>query len=198
MLDTTGQARWTGADVIQQEYAIEAASRWIDQYCDTRFYTSTFDETRYYTADNWRKLFITDDLLSITTFKTDDDDDGTYETTWATSDYLLKPTNAALDGEPYRWIEVDYDSSYSLPILVQNGVQIIGKFGYSSGVSQVCPAPVRQACLLLSARMYRRKDAILGVAGTSALGTTGITSPLGQDLDVIALLNGISRRGGFF
>ena len=140
-----------------------------------------------------------DDLLSITTLKTDDDDDGTYEQTWATTDYHLKPDNAALDGKPYRAIEVADTSQLSLPVAVQKGVEIVGSFGYSAGVSTLAPAAIKQACLLLANRLWRRKDTVFGTAGTAALSVTEVTSGIVGDADIMALLKtAYSRRGGMF
>lgn len=198
-IDPSGQARWTAADVFNQELAIEAASRWIDEKTNTRFYTPVADDTRYYTARLWSMLYLDDDLVSITTLKTDDDDDGTYETTWTTSDYNLLPTNAAADSKPYRAIQLDRNSSLSFPTYVQQGVQIVGRFGYQDGSSTNAPATIRQACLLLSHRLWKRKDAIFGVAGAAGIGVTTVTAQIGADADIMALLNsGYDRRGGLF
>lgn len=145
------------------EDVIEAASRWIDDQCGRRFYTAS--ETRTYTAQDYDLLFI-DDLVSVTTLKTDEDEDRTYETTWATTDYDLEPENAALRGAPYTMIRITPDGDYSFPVGVRRGVQIAGSFGYASTV----PDPVKQACLMQAARLYKRKDAILGVAGVGQLG----------------------------
>ena len=92
------------------EVAIESVSRWIDDYCWRRFYKNTEDETRYYTAPSSYYLH-TDDIVSITTLKTDDDGDRTYETTWATTDYDLIPYNATVLGVPYTSIVVSPEGS---------------------------------------------------------------------------------------
>jgi hypothetical protein len=49
---------------------ITTASRAIDNICHRRFYAAT--ETRYYTTDDTFRVDI-DDLLSVTTLKTDED-----------------------------------------------------------------------------------------------------------------------------
>src|SRR3990167_10237043 len=72
------------------ERIINAVSRKIDEWCFTRFYTTTADETYYYTAAESGKLY-TDDILSLTTLATDEDGDRTYEVTWASTDYDLNP-----------------------------------------------------------------------------------------------------------
>ena len=173
------------------ETVIEAASRWIEDYTGTRFYATT--ETRYYTAE-YHDLIVVDDLLSVTTLKTDEDDDGTYETTWTTSDYRLWPVNASTDGLPYRMIRTRDSGSYSFPVTVDAGVEIAGSFGFNSGASSAAPAQIKQACYLLSQRLWRRKDAIFGVAGAPAIGVQVITAQIQRDADVIALLDSVNPR----
>ena len=170
------------------EDIIEAASRAIDAWLDTRFYATS--ETRTYTPTE-SDFIMVDDLLSVTTLKTDDDADGTYETTWSTTDYALKPDNASTDGRPYRWIEVNpHQGLYIFPVGIQNGVQIAGSFGYTS----TTPLPVQEACLLMSQRLYRRKDAIFGVVGGGGLGTNAFISGMQQDSDVMVLLNTMESK----
>lgn len=161
------------------ENVVEAVSRWIDHYCNRRFYSAA--ETRYYTAESPVVLW-TDDLVSITSLATDDDGDRVYETAWAATDYDLEPYNAALSGEPYTAIRIAPNGSYTFPS-TRKGVKITGTFGYPA-----IPDAVAEACLLQSSRVFRRKDAPLGVVGSPEIGqavTLGRVDP-----DVRALLQG--------
>ncbi len=162
----------------------EAASRAIDDYCGRRIYAA--NETRTFTADDSYCVFV-DDLLSVTTLKTDEDGDRTYEITWATTDYDLGPENAALDGRPYRWIEVAPNGRYTFP-RGRRGVQIVGSFGYAASI----PVQVREACLIQSSRIYKRGEAIFGVLGMPAAGTAVWISKL--DPDVQQLLDPFVKR----
>lgn len=141
---------------------IEATSRAIDEIVGRRFYAST--ETRYYRGYHETHVDV-DDLLSVTTLASDDDGDGTYETIWATTDYVLLPTNATYDGVPYSRIEIDYGTGTKFfPVgRNQRAIKVVGSFGYSSSV----PARVREASLLAAIQMYRRKDSPFGVMGAS-------------------------------
>lgn len=192
-IDPTRVADYTAADDTAMEIAIEAASRWIDEQLGTRFYATT--ETRYYTAD-FSDLLWVDDLLAVTTLKTDDDWDGTHEITWAASDYILEPRNNALRGRPYRQIRVNVNGDQTFPRNVVDGVEIVGSWGYHNGVSTTAPAPIRQACLLVAHRLWRRKEAIFGVAGTPGVGITTVQAKIQSDSDVMALLNGVEVRRG--
>lgn len=181
-IDPSGAASFSAGDRELMETAIEAASRWIDHVTGTRFYTVS--ETRVYQAE-WHDLLYIDDLVSLTSLKTDDDDDGVYEVTWQATDYMLEPRNAALGGRPYRQIRTRRNGEYSFPR--NETVQVTGAFGYSSTV----PAVVKQACLLIAHRLWRRKDAIFGVSGTPGLGVTVVQARITADNDVMALLSAL-------
>lgn len=173
------------------ESVIEAVSRAIDSERGRRFYAAT--ETRYYGATS-ADYVITDDLLSITTLKTDEDADGTYERTWTTSDYTLLPFNAATDGKPYIKVQRAPLGSYYFPTeyaaLEYKGVQITGSFGYSS----TAPAAIKRACLLMGMRVFKRKDMIFGTSGNASLGTVEAIIPLFKDGEFQRLLNTVKKR----
>jgi hypothetical protein len=44
-------------------------------------------------------------------------------------------------------------------------------------------------------RLWMRKDAIFGVAGTPGLGVTVVQAQIREDADILAMLAGIDRRG---
>lgn len=160
------------------ESVIEAVSRWIDEHTGRKFYSS--DETRVYTAEHYDYLSI-DDLLSVTTLKTDTTGDGTYDTTWTTDDYYLDPANADLESKPYTSIVLTPDGNESFTTL-RRGVQIVGAFGYSA----TTPPPISEACILGSMRLLKRKDSIFGVTGSPDFGH--VRAILSQDPDIYNLL----------
>ena len=154
------------ADDAVIEDIIEAASRYIDNETRRRFYSTSADETRYYSTHNKGRIFI-DDLLTVTSIKTDADYDRTYETTFAATDYLLCPDNAVLNGEPYTWIEIDPLSSNYFPT-TRKGPQIVGTFGFSTAA----PDDIKQACIMISVSLYqsRRGMGMEGVAQVTGAG----------------------------
>jgi hypothetical protein len=156
------------ADDSLIERSITAASRMLDQEYRTRWYTTTSDETRYYTADDSSILWLKEDLLSVTTLATDEDGDRTYETTWEATDFDLLPFNASLDTEPYTHIETTPEGSYSFPTSVSKGVKIVGKFGFCTAAN--CPADVNMACIVQSAFLFLSSKAALGVVGGGEMG----------------------------
>lgn len=163
------------ADDTVLEAVIEAASRAIDNETGRVFYATT--ATKYFRADDGDLLFIPD-LLSVTTLKTDSDGDRTYETTWATTDYDLEPYNDA----PYTRIRLTPSGRYSFPTHAK-GVEIAGSWGYNATGSY--PDAINEACLILASRLFKRKDAPFGVAGTAEMGQLRIGK---TDPDVAGLL----------
>jgi hypothetical protein len=167
------------------EAVIETVSRSIDNICWQRFFTTTGNETRYFTAEFREWLRIPERIISVNTLKTDDDGDRTYENTWTNTDYDLMPYNASLDSEPYRWIETTPEGDYSFPKDVKKGVEISGKFGWSS-----VPLPVVEACLLASHRLMARRNSPYGVSGAAAVGNLTLTvQKMKSDPDIMELLS---------
>jgi hypothetical protein len=159
---------------------ILGVSRAIDGYCSRRFYTTSADETRYYTAHESTVLYPDDTIVSITSLSTDDDGDGTWETTWTTADYMLYPYNAALAGKPYIAIELTPEGDYAFPRNVKKGVKIVGKFGYST-----CPNDVKEAAYLQVGRLLKRKDAVFGVMGNADMGQLQVIPKLDPDVQLL-------------
>lgn len=107
---------------------LEASSRWIDQQCEREF--SVRSETRYFTARRADRLMI-DDLLALTTLKTDDDSDLDYDDVWTADDYILRPRN--------RWPKTELrahpNGDYDFPAGLVDGVEVVGLWGYGDGES---------------------------------------------------------------
>lgn len=144
------------------ESVIEAASRAIDGLCNRWFYQMTAT-TRHFTASSPTVLDVPD-LVSVTSLTTDTDGDRVYEDTWAATDYDLEPYNAADVGEPYRQLMTTPAGLYGFPT-VRKGVKITGTWGWPS-----VPDAIAEACALESIRLFKRKDAPYGIAGSSELG----------------------------
>lgn len=159
--------------------AIAAGDATIDQFCGRTFETSSV--TRTYLPRSSQKLDV-DDLASGTvTIRTDEDQDGTYETLLvAGTDYVLVGNST-----PYRVI-TNINRGWPLSLRGRATVQIAGTFGYNTTV----PDNVKQAALLLAARLYQRKASPLGfqAGAISELGPVRISR---SDPDVSALLHGV-------
>jgi hypothetical protein len=144
---------------------ISAVSRQIEDYCRRRFYAAT--QTRYYSPRHRDHLILDADLLTVTSLKSDEDGNRTYEITWSASlDYYLGPANNATDGLPYWEVCRDFtNGSYWFPTQYQRSVQIIGSWGYSA----TTPAVVQEACLAQIDLMMRAPDVALGEEGAGPM-----------------------------
>lgn len=117
----------TTDDVVMRKI-IDAASRVIDKYCGRTFYVES--RTWYFDGAGVR-LWIPD-LLTVTTLKTDEDGDATYENTFTTDDYILYPLNTY----PKTYIEISNDGDYGgFGGGIKKAVQIAGTWGYGDGIS---------------------------------------------------------------
>ena len=135
-IDTTN----AGDDVVIEQI-IESISRQIDGICGRFFYVTTAT-VKYYTAEE-SDILRTDDISSSTSFalETDDDGDGTYENTWAATDYSLWPYQPK-NGRPFLGIERSANGSYNFP-LIKHGVKVTALWGWAA-----VPADVKTACLI--------------------------------------------------
>ena len=186
---------FSSEDETNMEMAIEAVSRWLDNHFGTTFYKAT--ETRYFTAAFTDLLWI-DDLIGITTIKIDTTGDGAYDTIMTTDDYWLEPRNARLNSDesqkkPYRQIRINSNGLNYFPTTLY-GIEIVGNWGYCGDAGER-PSIIKELVLLMSHRIFRRKDAIFGIAGTPQLGVTTVVARIKQDSDLAMLLDGIDMRG---
>ncbi len=107
---------------------LEGATLTIEKYCQRRFQPE--HGTKYFTGAN--RIWVKPDLLSISTLKTDEDGDGTFENTFTTSDYVLFDLNEY----PKTYIEISDNSSYgTFGMGSKKGVEIVGEWGYGDGES---------------------------------------------------------------
>lgn len=167
--------------------AIIASSRAIDGITRRRFYPDAdANQVRYYTPDRRFHQEI-DDLLTLTSLATDDDGSLAYATSWASTDYILEPINAAADGQPYTTIRALPQGNNTFHPEWPKSVKVTGKFGWST-----TPEDVAQACTILAARYYKiAREAPLGViaAGNDVALYIGRSDP-----GVISLLGPYARH----
>lgn len=169
------------------ERAINATSRAIDLHCGRRFWQDGTTTTRVYRADDAYELDVAD--ISSTTglvIATDTTGDGSYSTTWTASDYQLEPINADADGGAYAWTRIVAVGVELFPVHARRAtVRVTARHGWSA-----IPDQVNQACILRSAAIFKRREAIFGVAGLNGFGEVRITR---KDPDVIDLLHNFVR-----
>lgn len=164
------------------ERAINAASRAVDRWCHRRFWQDPQPVSRTYRpCGPWTAeiddIGTTDGLV----IKTDTGGDGTWATTWQTTDYSLEPLNAEAKNPAFAWwtiVSVGNQQFFTLPL--RPSLQVTAKWGWSQ-----VPGEVVEATILKAVSLFKRKDAPFGVAGVNAFGPLRITR---SDPDVMDLL----------
>lgn len=188
-LQSWNTATETG-DIATLEAAIEASSHWIDQWCQRHFWQTTPTNRTFPSPTDLRTLRI-DDLAAITSLKTDEAGDGTFEITWSAADYELLPLNPSAAPEARPWTTVRATGTGRwFPVPTCTGrtarVEITGTWGWPA-----IPRDVNQACILQAARLFIRKESPQGVAGWGEFGAIRVRN---TDPDVAALLEPYRRN----
>lgn len=167
------------------ELAIESASRLIDSYCARVFY-NLGSQARFFAATDPYFCPI-DDCQSITEVATALTSNGNYDTVWANptsnqnnGDYQVEPLNASYptDGISAPITGVRALWRYLFPTIGGNAlVRITGTWGWAS-----VPTAITQACVIQAARIFKRNDSPLGVAGFGDLGVMRVSTNLDPDV----------------
>lgn len=157
------------ADDTALTLALDSASAQVDGFTDRTFLADAVPTVRYYRATDPNRVEV--DPISTTTglvVATDDNDDGTYETTWVLgTDYRLEPINAAAAGDPWSRL-ISLGPRLFPRLQYRPGVSVTARFGWPGGVA---PQAVKLATLIQASRLFKRKDAPFGVAGSVEFGS---------------------------
>ena len=158
------------------ELAIESSSRDLDAYTERVFYsTGATAVTRVYIPQDIY-LVETDDIISVNTLKSDSTGNGTFDITWAATDFQLEPLNGRAGGIDTPATRIRAIGEYLWPVYEprnvnsnQASVQVTGVFGFAS-----IPIAIKQATILASLRAYKRYESPTGVLGFSDMGVVRI------------------------
>lgn len=153
--------------------ALAVASRGIEQVCGRQFNQATSATARLFYPRS-QCLAIVDDFYTTSglIIATDSGNDGTYETTWAASDYQLEPLNGVVNGEsgwPYWMIRAVAGrllwSGIATTTALRAPLQVTAQWGWAA-----VPVGVKEACLIVAEETFKLKDAPFGVTGTPEWG----------------------------
>lgn len=164
--------------------AIDAAEALIDNYTGRTFETVT--EARTY-LPRTASVVDVDDIATASglVIKTDEDQDGTFETTLTvTTDYVIVKNSA-----PFRLI-TNVNRGWPLSLYGRPTIEVTATFGYSTTV----PDNIKQAALLMASRLFQRKASPLGFQA-GAISEFGPVRISRTDPDVAALLQGTKLFG---
>jgi hypothetical protein len=166
------------------ENLVESASRSIDRIANRRFYLDATASARLYRA--YSNIFVFVDDIGSTTgliVAIDENGNGTYSKTLTlNTDYILDPLTSQSLNRPFTQLTMvsNTESWPIFPGLTSNGlrpgVQVTAKWGWPA-----VPDDLNMACLILTADLYKRKDAPGGILGLGDLGVVRM-SPIGRDV----------------
>jgi hypothetical protein len=157
------------------ELAVESASRMVDSYTQRYFYNAGTATRLFVPQDSY--VTEIDDSISISVLQTSDGD--TFGTTWAAKDYQLEPLNGNVDGltgHPATRIRAVDDFLFTV-LDGEATVRITGVWGWSA-----VPIAVKQATVIQAARIFKRNDSPLGIAGFGELGAVRVGVQLDPDV----------------
>tara|TARA_Y100000004_G_scaffold100064_1_gene112196 strand:- start:1597 stop:2172 length:576 start_codon:yes stop_codon:yes gene_type:complete len=178
MIGLSGTSQDTNLD-----NAINASSRLIDQITGRIFFKSESVQVKFFTPKNEYVLDVPD--IATTTgliVQLDTTDDGSHnKTITLDTDFYLKPLDVVdLDGDndiPYQTLVIlDRRSSERFdPDIVKN-VKITATWGFNA-----VPDAIKQACLLQSSRLWKRKDSPFSTYGSGDTGERELFQKMDPD-----------------
>lgn len=164
----------------------------INVYCGRQFNDAGSATARTFQSESETCVKV-DDFSTATGLivKIDSNDDGLYSTTLGAV-YNLYPIDGIVNGEPgypFERIELFWQTTPYFPRLTKrNNVQVTARWGWAA-----VPDAVKQACLIKSARVFRRRYALDGLIGQGDF-VFRISSR--EDPDVVGMLAGLRRTSG--
>lgn len=159
-------------DDVEITDVLDSVSEEIESHCGRQFNDAGAASARLYFAEDFEVVYIDDLHTTIGLIvETDDDGDGTYETTWSSSDYQLEPLNGVVEGKPGWPYWVVRAVGRSFPTGRRAGVRVTARWGWAT-----IPPPVKQACRILGAETLKLREAPFGVAGFGEFGVVRVRS----------------------
>jgi hypothetical protein len=170
---------YVGQNLVQDtsllDDVVTSSSRLIDRYCGREFFQVT--EARTFATDDIYSLTFGsfNDLVSVTTLKTDPTGAGTYSTTISATSFQLLPYNAPQADEPYTSVQLLGGVQWPVPTfnMRQNTVEITGVWGWPA-----VPVDVKQACRIIVNEVSKMQESPLGVAGFGEFGVMRVSKTM--------------------
>jgi hypothetical protein len=152
----------TDDDALQA--VLDATDLLINNYCDTKVgFGQTSTQVRYYTTNSLLYV-LTDPIVSISELRVDITGLGGYDQVWDSSQYILAPRNAPLDGRPYTEIDTNINQVRVFPT-TYSAIKVTGIFGWPA-----VPAAVTQAAIQQAGAVWASRTAPFGVIGSQDMG----------------------------
>lgn len=167
------------------EMSIESASRIIDGYTGRRFFTNG-TETRNYSTQDMYELAVDDIAGTAITLKTSSSVDGTYDITWAATDFTPEPTNNLSAGLASPFTRLRAVGDYAFTVSAEESAEVTAVFGFGTAV----PTQVSHACIIMALRQFKRYGSPEGVL---SYGDFAVRVGYKMDPDVAMILAPLRR-----
>lgn len=171
-MDTGTSSTFNSSELANMTAALESASRAVDGVCRRQFGQSAAATVRYYTPVDSLRLRV-HDLVSVSALATDEDGDLAWERSWASTDYMLCPIDAASSAEdvprPYTEIRASLatgSSAYTFPVGYEKSVKVTGVWGWPE-----VPDVIREVTILEALRAYQQMQSPSGVIANTGGGS---------------------------
>ena len=176
---------------VDLQRAVDAATGWIDWFTGRTFGLSLVDTVRTFTAATADVVPLLDLVSTAPVVEADSEGDRTFATTLTPDQYQLTPTA----GPPFSALRAwPYPPEGTDAVVFSEGelVRITGQWGYVDARGRL-PANVNEACLLLGARWYKRREAPFQTLQNPSLDV--FQRVLERDTDAVDLLFPFSVPG---
>jgi hypothetical protein len=162
-------------DDIRIDVALEAATDMIQDFCGRQFLIDSTTSGRVFVAETTTLVHV-DDISSTTglIIKTDDGGNGSFTSTWSTSDYQLEPLNGKVNGmsRPYNTIRAISGKTFPTDG-GQAMVQVTAVWGWPT-----VPDAVKQASIIQTISIFKASDAPFGATPFAETGILRLRSAL--------------------
>jgi len=147
--------------------AVHAACRGVETFCSRQFNDAGTVSARVFRATSC-ELVSVDDFSTTAglVVKTDEDDDGVYETTWPAADYEVSPLNGIVDGVPgWPYWTIRAVRGRRFPTRQRASVQVTSRWGWA-----VVPTPVTESSNIAAEEIFKLKETPFGIGGYGDFG----------------------------
>lgn len=161
-----------------------AADQMVDAYCGRSFTAAgTAATTHVYAAHDAAWVAI-DDASSVTLVETYN---GSTWTAWDAADWQGEPLNGIQSGQQWPTTALRAVTTKTFPPTSAAWVRVTATWGWPA-----VPDVVQHAAMMQAARLFKRRDSVLGIAGGPDTGLIRVGRALDGD---VAQLLGPYRRG---
>jgi hypothetical protein len=173
------------------DFALDAASAAIDDFCGRVFYQTDVQD-RFFDCE-FSDYVMIDDIATTTNLvvKTLNSDGSDDETLTLDTDFYLYPQNANQKDPkmPFDKIVMAIEvTGKILPTKHPRGIKVTAKFGFpTQSGSETVPAAIQQATLIQASRFFQRKNSPMGFSGNPETGQAPVIFLSELDPDVQTL-----------